>query len=283
MMECPQVVELLDAYALGALEKREAGELERHVGDCVRCWEEMSKSQRTAALLALSVPIHQVPGRVRDRLMERASRERVAVRSAPLFQRLRIGWPTTVRALALSGIAAFVFAVVLQMQMSDLRGDKNQLQQELSSASTELEQQKQIVAVLSASDNRKVPVQPTSLSSEAESVYNWSRENRAGFIVCHNFPSLEEGRVYQVWFTTSDSVEPVATFVPQGGDCQIPMDMSRVSWRPDGIGISVEPEGGSERPSGRWFAYASFERAPEEGSGRGGGGGIDMAVTAIGP
>ena len=57
MMDCPEAGELLDAYALGALEKREAAKLERHIGGCLRCWEELGKSQRTAALLAISVPI----------------------------------------------------------------------------------------------------------------------------------------------------------------------------------------------------------------------------------
>ncbi|HLC29078.1 MAG TPA: anti-sigma factor [Dehalococcoidia bacterium] len=284
-MDCAEAIELLDAHALGALDKREAAQVERHVAGCLSCWEELGRSQRTAALLSMSVPIHKAPLQVRERIMARAERDGVVVRGPSLLQRLRPNWRTTAGALGFAVVSALVFSSFLQVQMSNLRGDKNELGQQLSTAASELEQQKQIVAVLSASDNRKISVQPTSLSSQAESVYNWSRENSAGFIVCHDFPPLSAGRVYQVWFTTSDSVEPVATFVPQGGGCQIPMDMSRLSWRPEGIGISVEPEGGSASPSSRWFAYAAFERSPEGGSGRGGGGGggVDMVLAAIGP
>ncbi len=105
-----------------------------------------------------------------------------------------------------------------------------------------------------------------TIRSQAGSVYHWSPETDTSFIACHNFPPLPAGSVYQVWFTAeSGSAEPVATFVPQDGGCQIPMDMSRLDWRPTGIGISVEPEGGSERPSSRWFAYASFAARGEGG------------------
>jgi hypothetical protein len=118
------------------------------------------------------------------------------------------------------------------------------------------------------------------LRTEAESVYNWSRESAAGFVVCNNFPALPAGRVYQVWFAFTNRVESVATFLPHAdGGCQIPMDLSRELSRPQGIGITIEPEGGSIRPSGNWFAYAAFEPASRGG----GGNGLDFAVSAFGP
>jgi anti-sigma-K factor RskA len=284
MMNCDEAAELLDAYAVGALEKSESNELMRHVAGCLNCLEELSKSERTAGLLALAVPIQKAPAHLRDRLMAQAGREGgAATHRLPLWQRLRPGWRSTARAVGLAGVVALAFSAFLQVQMSGLRGDKNDLEQQLTATGAELEQQRQIVAVLSAPDTRKVPMEAATIRSQAESVYNWSRQNDTGFIVCHNFPPLPVGSVYQVWFTAeAGSAEPVATFVPQDGGCQIPMDMSRLDWRPAGIGISVEPEGGSVRPSSRWFAYASFEREAQEGSGRSGGG-LDMALAAFGP
>jgi len=283
MMNCDEASELLDAYALGALDKRESEELMRHVAGCLSCWEELSKSERTAGLLALSVPIHEAPARVRDRLMAQAKREGIVTHRLPLWQRLQPGWRSTARAVGLAGVVALVFAGFLQVQMSGLRGDKNNLEQLLTATDTELEQQRQVVAVLSASDTRKVPMDDATIRSQAGSVYHWSPETDTSFIVCHNFPPVPAGSVYQVWFTAeSEPAEPVATFVPQDGGCQIPMDMSRLDWRPTGIGISVEPEGGSERPPSRWFAYASFQPEANEGSGRGEGS-VDMALAAFGP
>jgi anti-sigma-K factor RskA len=282
-MDCHEAIELVDAYAIGALQKKEAASVDRHVQGCLSCWEELQKSQRTASLLAVSVPIEEARPELRERIFAQVRREGIVQHRPPLLERLWPRWRTAVRAASAAGVAALVFAAFLQVQTSDLRGDKNQLQEMLSTTSSELDQQKQIVAVLSASDNRKISMQPVSLSSEAEGVYNWSRDSRAGFVVCNNFPTLPAERVYQVWFTTADMVEPVATFVPQDGACQIPMDMSRVNWRPEGIGISIEPVGGSAQPSGSWFAYATFERTPEGGSGGRRGGGTIDALLAVGP
>lgn len=277
---CAEALELLDAYALGALDETEAKIVERHVAGCLSCWEELAKSQRTAGLLALSVPIQQAPRPLEERIMAQAKREVAAGAVVPLWVRLRLNRRIAVRAVTLAGVAALVFSAFLQLQMSSLRGDKDELEQQLSITSSELEQQRQIVAVLSASDSRKIAME-AALRSPAESVYNWSRDNAAGFIVCRDFPAPAEGTVYQIWFTTEGRAEPVATFVPQDGGCQIPIDMSRVDWRPMGIGISVEPAGGSERPSSRWFSYASFEQ-PADGSGRSMNG-LDVMVAAIGP
>ncbi len=277
---CQEVLELLDAYALGAVDKAEAAEVERHVADCVPCWEELVKSQRTAALLALSVPIRQAPRYLVSRIIARAERERRP--ATPAFASpLRPSWRTTARLLGFAGVAALVLAGFLQVQMSNLRGDKNELADQLSATSSKLEQQRQIVAVLSAEDTQKIAMEPAALRSEAESVYNWSRENASGFVVCHNFPLQAAGRVYQVWFVSEGKVEPVATFVPQEGSCQIPMDMSRIDWRPEGIGISIEPEGGSDSPTRPWLLYASFGEPSSDGSGRSAGG-LDLAVAALG-
>ena len=276
---CPEVMELVDAYALGALAHGEAGALQRHVSDCARCREELSKSQRTAALLALSVRIEEAPSRLRDRIVARAEREGAEV---PAWRRLIPSRRTSTRTLAFGGVAALVFAVFLQAQLSNLRGDKDELQDQLSVTSSELEQQRQIVAVLSASDTQKVAMEPASLRSQAESVYNWSQNNAAGFVVCRNFPNLAQGRVYQVWLVAGERAEPVATFLPQDGSCQIPMDMSRMNWRPEGITISVEPRGGNKTPTRPWFSYAWFNEAANAG-----GGNHEMRMgilaSAIGP
>jgi anti-sigma factor (TIGR02949 family) len=259
---CAEAVELVDAYALGALENQEAAALQQHLSDCAPCREELSKSQRTAALLSLSVRIEEAPSRLRDRILARAESERYDL---PAWRRLVPSRRTSTRALAVAGVGALVFAVFLQAQLSNLRGDKDQLQEQLSAASSELEQQRQVLAVLSAQDTQKVSMESAALRSQAESTYSWSQDSAAGFIVCRNFPAQAPGRVYQVWFVTGERAETVATFVPQDGSCQIPMDMSRMTWRPEGIAISVEPQGGSNRPTKPWFSYAWFDEASKSG------------------
>ena len=93
MTSCEQVRELLDAYALGASEPSEAKIVEEHVADCVRCWDELSTGQRTAALIALTVRIEEAPSRLGQRIIAQAQRERTPKpERSPFWQRLKT-WP----------------------------------------------------------------------------------------------------------------------------------------------------------------------------------------------
>jgi anti-sigma factor (TIGR02949 family) len=74
MMDCDQVRELLDAYALGATEPEEAAALEEHMDDCARCWSSFSEVQRAAAAIALSANIHQAPESLRTNILAEIER-----------------------------------------------------------------------------------------------------------------------------------------------------------------------------------------------------------------
>lgn len=267
-MDCPEVMDLLDAYALGATDRGEAREIEGHIADCARCWEELSKSQQTAALLALALPMPEVPERVGRRLLEAAAREQPRARWAPragLFGRLRLSWPALAGAMGLAGVASLAFAGFLQVQMNDLRDDKTALEQQVQSTSLELARQldteMQMFAVLSAPDTLKVPLAPVSTAApvlRASVIYNWSAQSRKGFMLCQDLPPLSGDQVYQVWFTSDGGARSAGTFRTDDGTCQMAMDLSFLSARPDGLGISVEQAGGSDRPSGGWLLYADF-------------------------
>lgn len=60
-MECAEVSELLDAYALGAAEADEANAVEEHIEDCVRCWSSLNEAQRAAAAIALATVLQRAP------------------------------------------------------------------------------------------------------------------------------------------------------------------------------------------------------------------------------
>lgn len=271
-MDCNEIIELLDAYALGAAAKPEAESVERHVADCVRCWEELNEAQRAAALLALSLPIQPPPESLGRRILAAAERD---IRRKPLstnpatggaVARGRWPWLTATWGLAAAGVAALVFASFLQVQMADLRHEKNDLAQQVSdlrahnqAADAQLEQQRQIMALLSHPDTQSVPMTPVSSSSRASAVYGWTRSGGQAFILCQGLPALQPGQVYQAWFALGKDYLPALIFSSSDGTCLIPMDVGWLTGRPNGIGITIEPEGGSDQPSGQWVLYATFE------------------------
>ena len=74
MMDCDQVKELLDAYALGAAEPEEAAALEEHIEDCARCWPSFSEAQRAAAAIALSANLERAPESLRSNILAEIER-----------------------------------------------------------------------------------------------------------------------------------------------------------------------------------------------------------------
>ena len=257
-MDCEQVRELLDAYALGAAGAAEASFIEEHVADCVRCWSSLDEAQRVTAYLALSTVLQKAPQSLRSRVLAEAERRRRP--SLPSFPgRLRWLWPAATGALAAGAVAAATFALVLQAEVNDLRDDRDRLASDTQNAGAVLEEQRQLMAVLAAPDAQQISLDPADPNSEALAVYYWSRTSRTGALLSNNLPPLREGQVYEVWLLTGDEVYDVGSFESWNGVGQLSMDIKDVSGRPVGIGVSIEDAEGAEEPR-EMFLFAEFPR-----------------------
>jgi len=257
-MDCEQIRELLDAYALGAADAREAAAIEEHVADCVRCWSSLDEAQRVAASLALSTALQKAPPSLRSRVLaEPERRQRPALAFVP--KRLRGLWPAATGVLAAGAVAALAFALVLQAEVNDLRGDRDRLASDVQNAGGVLEEQRQLMAVLAAPDAQQINLQPADPSSEALAVYYWSRSTRTGALLSNNLPPLREGQLYHAWLLTGDEVYDAGSFEAWNGVGQLSMDIKDVSGRPAGIGVSIEDAASVERPR-EMFLFAEFPR-----------------------
>ena len=257
-MDCWQVRELLDAYALGAADGHEAAAIEEHVADCVRCWSSLNEVQRVAASLALSTAIEKAPPSLRSRVLANpGERQRPALALVP--KRLRGFWPAATGVLAAGAVAALAFALVLQAEVNDLQGDRDRLASDVQNAGGVLEEQRQLMAVLAAPDAQQINLQPADPSSEALAVYYWSRSTRTGALLSNNLPPLREGQLYHAWLLTGDEVYDAGSFEAWNGVGQLSMDNKDVSGRPVGIGVSIEDAAGAEEPP-EMFLFAEFPR-----------------------
>jgi hypothetical protein len=246
-------MELLDAYSLGAAEPEEANGLEEHVADCVRCWEQLSEAQRTSAMLALSVAIEEAPQSLRDRILTLAAHD-VEERQGwlpALWHRLRGGGTVAVAAVAAAGVAALVFAVVLQVQLSDLRDDNSALVEQMETSD-------QFVRVLSAPDRREIDIPPTSPETQAAAVFQWSAAHGQAFVTCNKLPPLQGGQVYQVWLYVNGTPTSAGTFTAAEGVGQLPFDMTVIDAPLTGVGISVEEDADAIAPTGKMLLYGSL-------------------------
>ena len=257
-IDCEQVRELLDAYALGAADAREAAAIEGHVADCVRCWSSLNEAQRVAASLALSTVIEKAPPSLRSRVVaETERRQRPALAFVP--RRLRGLWPAATGVLAAGAVAAVAFAVVLETEVNDLRGDRDRLASDVQNAGGVLGEQRQLMAVLAAPDAQQINLQPADPSSQALAVYYWSSSSRTGALLSNNLPPLREGQRYHAWLLTGNKVYDAGSFEAWNGIGQLSMDIKDVPGRPLGIGVSIEDAAGAEQPR-EMFLFAEFPR-----------------------
>jgi len=90
----------------------------------------------------------------------------------------------------------------------------------------------------------------------------WFSVQGSGVLSVANLPALADGRIYQLWYGTADSTGriPGGTFTIDEtgqGFMLIPADVGTIS----SIGISEEPAGGSQEPSGGMILESQVDGA----------------------
>lgn len=270
-MDCSEIRELLDGYALGAADAPEVKLIEEHVADCVRCWEELSSSQATAALLALAVRIEHPSASLEQRIVSQARHETTRRPELVAFWRRLFAspWPATASAFGAVSVAALVISGMLFMRMEDVQNKNDDLQTQIQAAAFNFQQtseltnnqladQEAIFSILADTGHEEVEVNPRG-DSTSQAYYSWSSEKKMGVMLCDGLPSLPPGQVYVIWFTAGSDSYPMRQFISSDGSCQVTLDLTTLGRRPDGIAISIESApGDTTKPNKPWFMYGAF-------------------------
>lgn len=245
-MRDEHVDDLIDLYALGALEPNEQAAVDEHLDECGRCRARLAEAKRLVAMLAWTPDQHDPPPELRDRLMRRVQHLKRADGGSTLkwWQRL---WPAEGRwgpilspglALALA-----VLALVLGFRTA-------QLQREVSTLSSQIQTQQQVVAVLRDPNTRLVTLrsQPGAPQSAVQLLVN--SERGTAYAVANNLPTLAQDRTYQLWLIDGGAPQSAGIFrVDAQGTATIPLQVRKSLDQYKAVAISVEPAGGSPAPT----------------------------------
>ncbi|MEU1423525.1 anti-sigma factor [Kitasatospora sp. NPDC005751] len=234
---------LTGAYALHSLDADERDAFEAHLGGCESCGEEVAGFAAALSRLGTAQAV-EPPPRLRAALLARLEREHqlpplprhtgaAAPRVAPPGVRRRARWPRFALAASLAATTALgVLAVQQHEQARRARSDAGQLRA----------RQAAFGELLTAPDAR---VSTVTAGSGAGTVV-WSADrNRAGFLAT-GLPDPGPGRVYELWLDHAGTYLP-AGLLPDGDGALLltaPLDGAR------SVGLTVEPAGGSVRPTG---------------------------------
>jgi anti-sigma-K factor RskA len=224
--------ELKDAHVLGALSEGERRELEEYLAAHPGRQPEIDELGSVAGLLALSPPEQEPSPELRRNIMSVVESE---ARRSRAERPSRFAWVRElldVRNLALGAAALLVIGLfswnmVLQGQAQDLQGRVQALQSQ--------PQGPQMVELGGAG---------TEQGARAELV---TLEGDRAVLVVEDMPPVPEDKTYQIWVIEDDVPKPGGLFEPtqdpvaavvehplQGGDV---------------IAVTVEPEGGSPKPT----------------------------------
>lgn len=241
--------ESLAAYALGALPPDEAEAVRRHVCGCAECAPELAGYGRMRDGLNLAVPDAPLPPGFHDRLMARAR----PVRALPAVSRpaarrrdSRLPWAL---------LAASLLIALL------LGGRAWQLDRELDRRQAELDRaQAPLAGVVDFLGQPGVEARdlPDPGSPVRTRLYQ-SRRGGAAMVVFDDMRPLPEGRVYQLWLEEGDALKSIATFEPNGkGNWFTVLNPPEGIAAYDRVCVTVEPEGGSPRPTTKWTVWAKL-------------------------
>ncbi|WP_228991345.1 anti-sigma factor domain-containing protein [Streptomyces sp. DH8] len=250
-MSTAELHTLTGAYALHALPDSERRAFERHLAECEACAQEVRELAATAARLGLAVA--ETPPR---ELRERVLREITTVRQeAPAHGRPeRSGgggrtrrWYAYALAACVAAAAAFGGVAAWQSQVAQ------NARQEADRAQSRTEQ---LARVLSAPDAR---TSSGELTGGAHGTVVVSQSLDRAVFLASGMERPPSGKVYQLWFDDAGTMRSAGLMDPRAGDGAVLLDgpVGRAS----GMGITVEPAGGSAGPTSAPVALMDFPAA----------------------
>jgi anti-sigma-K factor RskA len=244
---------LSGAYAVGAVDDVERAQFERHLAECADCRAEVDSLREAAAVLAEDTAMTPPPA-LRDRVLAGIATVRplppvtptgptrpdVIEQADPIELERSRGPRRWLPALAAAVVLAVVGIGAVAWQ------PWNQSTSQLTLADQ----------VLQAPDAQAVSLE---FPGGAKATVTASKSEGRAVITTEKMPPAPEGKVYELWLQRPDgSMEP-AGVMPPVPDQTLVLDGDVTA--AVGAGITVEPAGGSDEPTGEPIALFEFPEA----------------------
>ncbi|MFC9327578.1 anti-sigma factor domain-containing protein [Kitasatospora sp. NPDC057015] len=232
---------LTGAYAAHALPETESLAFERHLAQCPACALEVQEFRAALARLG-SAETTRVPPELKARVMAGIGSVRQLGPGEPLDERgsgaggsgrLARTWPRF----------ALAASVAVAVGLGGVAVSEHRSAEQAQRQSAQLQQQAAAFgSLLTAPDART----RTAKAGAGVGTVVWSESlDQAGFLAA-SLPQLPKDKVYELWFNDSGTMRPAGLMPVSTGSMLLsgPIDGAV------GIGVTVEPAGGSPQPTG---------------------------------
>ncbi|MFD5813824.1 anti-sigma factor domain-containing protein [Streptomyces sp. NPDC127038] len=240
---------LTGAYALHALEDDERERFERHTAECGDCAQEVREFGETAARLGLAMTTTPGPA-FKDQVLRRIitvrqesprTRALTVPRTVGIRRRRPARWAL---AAALAAAAALGGTAAWQHE----RAQDAQAQARQAEARAD-----QLAAVLAAPDATS---RTTTLAGGAHGTVVVSKSRDQAVFIASGMAKPPGGKVYQLWYDDAGTMRSAGLMDPGRRTEAVLMEGSVDG--ASGMGITVEPAGGSPKPTSAPVALLGF-------------------------
>ena len=229
---------LSGAYAIEALDDVERARFQRHLDECPECQAEVESFREAAALLP-ETTLASPPAALRERVLADIATVRpLPPLTAPVTRTRRFRPAALVAAAA--AVAVLAGGTAVWQPWDD--GSSSQVQVS------------EVDRVLQAEDKEQYE---RNFGDGARAVLTRSPSENGAVIQTVDMGLPPEGKVYELWLQHDDRMVP-AGLMPREGDTVMLLEGDVAT--ADGFGITIEPEGGSEEPTGETVALIPFEQ-----------------------
>ena len=236
-------LENIPAYALGALDAKDAAALEAHLQTCASCRDELAAYRATSDNLLMALPPQEPSAALRRRLQGRLP-------SAQKAARPRSNWSFGRLAVGLAIILLLALNVLSISQVRALQRQQAQLLDQIQNGQRAL-------VMLSYPNTQSFPINKENVTGSLL----LDKEYNNAVLILRGLPSLPADKTYQVWLidpngdrTSAGLVQPQTNlpFISQ------PLGATQELAKFVGMGMTVEPAGGSDRPTGTQIFRIDF-------------------------
>jgi len=236
-------IENIPAYAIGALDAEDITALENHLQTCASCRTELAEYRALSVSLLAATPPKQPSVALRKRLQRQLP-------SAQKVSRPKFVWSFSRLA---TGLAIATLLALNLSSFTKLRQVQNQQTVLLHQV-----QDAQVALALLSSPN----IETLALNGEtASGKILLDRESNMAVLIAEHVPQLEQNQTYQIWLVSSNGDRTSAgLFRPESGQIYTAKAIIPTQMFSDfiGIGVTVEPAGGSDHPTGKRLFKVDF-------------------------
>jgi hypothetical protein len=205
------VLDELEAYALGALDRADAERVAQHLGVCASCRSDAASLAEVVGTLPETVTPRDPRPALRDRILAAARTEHS--RSAPAASRRWSFGAVRPSRLAFAGL----FASVIVLGAADIDA-----YQRTTAITAERDQLYGVMEAMRQGGREWYMAGKDTFTGAGGTLYDPRAEGKQPFVLFHDLPSIPAGKVLTVWLVSPDSTwARAATFQPNGQDLQV--------------------------------------------------------------